>query len=121
MLYSKVKSYAKLNLALNIVGKSNSLHKIESIISFVDLHDLISVKEIKSKNIPIVVKLHNFRFNCTKSFVSKKHVEKGVTCNACGYISKNRIFNKYFVDSYLKSFLVNYYGKKYFKIFINEF
>ena len=33
--------------------------------------------EIKSKNIPIVVKLHNFRFNCTKSFVSKKHVEKG--------------------------------------------
>ena len=73
-------------------------------------------KEIKSKNIPIVVKLHNFRFNCTKSFVSKKHVEKGGTCNACGYISKNRIFNKYFVNSYLKSFLVNYYGKKYFKI-----
>jgi glycosyltransferase involved in cell wall biosynthesis len=72
-------------------------------------------KEIKSKNIPIVVKLHNFRFNCTKSFVSKKHVEKGGTCNACGYISKNRIFNKYFVNSYLKSFLVNYYGIKYFK------
>ena len=49
MLYSKVKSYAKLNLALNIVGKSNSLHKIESIISFVNLHDLITVKEIRSK------------------------------------------------------------------------
>ena len=73
-------------------------------------------KEIKSKNIPIVVKLHNFRFNCTKSFISKKHVEKGGTCNACGYVSKNRIFNKYFVNSYLKSFLVNYYGKQYFKI-----
>jgi 4-diphosphocytidyl-2-C-methyl-D-erythritol kinase len=49
MLYSKVKSYAKLNLALNIVGKSNSLHKIESIISFVNLHDLITLKEIRSK------------------------------------------------------------------------
>lgn len=49
MLYSKVKSYAKLNLALNIVGKSNSLHKIESIISFINLHDLITLKEIRSK------------------------------------------------------------------------
>lgn len=77
-------------------------------------------KEIKSKNIPIVVKLHNFRFNCTKSFFSKKHVERGSTCNACGYVSKNRIFNKYFVNSYLKSFLVNYYGKKYFKILKNS-
>jgi len=77
-------------------------------------------KEIKSKNIPIVVKLHNFRFNCTKSFMSKKHVESGITCNACGYVSNNRIFNKYFANSYLKSFLVNYYGKKYFKILINS-
>ena len=32
----------------------------------------IDSAEIKSKNIPIVVKLHNFRFNCTKSFFSKK-------------------------------------------------
>lgn len=76
--------------------------------------------EIKSKNIPIVVKLHNFRFNCTKSFMSKKHVESGSTCNACGYISNNKIFNKYFANSYLKSFLVNYYGKKYFQILINN-
>ena len=46
----KVKSYAKINLALNITGKFNSLHKIESIISFVDLHDLIFIKKIKSLN-----------------------------------------------------------------------
>ena len=30
----KIKSYAKINLALNVIGKKNSLHKIESIISF---------------------------------------------------------------------------------------
>ena len=50
MSYSKIKSYAKLNLALNIVGKKNSLHSIESIISFVNLHDVILIKKIKLKN-----------------------------------------------------------------------
>jgi len=50
MSYSKIKSYAKLNLALNIVGKKNSLHTIESIISFDNLHDVILIKKIKLKN-----------------------------------------------------------------------
>ena len=45
-----IKSYAKLNLALNITGKKTKLHKIESIISFINLHDLIYLKQIKKKN-----------------------------------------------------------------------
>ena len=45
-----LKSYAKINLALNVTGKRNSMHKIESIISFIDLHDLISIQNIKSNN-----------------------------------------------------------------------
>ena len=45
-----LKSYAKINLALNVTGKRNSMHKIESIISFIDLHDLIYIKKIKSNN-----------------------------------------------------------------------
>ena len=49
MKFDKIKSYAKINLALNVVGKTSNLHKIESIISFVDLHDDIMIKEIKSK------------------------------------------------------------------------
>ncbi len=49
MSFSKIKSYAKLNLALNIVGKDKSLHKIESIITFINLYDLIKIKKIKSK------------------------------------------------------------------------
>ena len=48
MSYDKIKSYAKINLALNITGKTNSLHKIESIISFVSLHDEILIKRINS-------------------------------------------------------------------------
>ena len=50
MNVSSVKSYAKINLALNITGKLASLHKIESIISFITLHDLIFIKKIKAPN-----------------------------------------------------------------------
>jgi len=46
----KIKSYAKINLALNVTGKSVKLHKVESIISFVDLHDLIYLKLTNSKD-----------------------------------------------------------------------
>ena len=47
MSYSKIKSYAKINLALNIVGKKNSMHKIETIVIFIKLHDEILIKKIK--------------------------------------------------------------------------
>ena len=50
MSYSKVKSYSKINLALNVIGKSTSLHKIESIITFINLYDEISIKNIKNKS-----------------------------------------------------------------------
>ena len=50
MISNKIKSYAKINLALNVTGKLASLHKIESIISFITLHDLIFIKKINAKN-----------------------------------------------------------------------
>ena len=56
MNVNKIKSYAKINLALNITGKLTKLHKIESIIAFIDLHDLISVKPTRSLK-------HLIRFN----------------------------------------------------------
>ena len=54
MSYSKIRSNVKVNLALNVVGKSKSLHRIESIISFLDLHDEIKIKKIDSKNHKII-------------------------------------------------------------------
>ena len=45
----KIKSHAKLNLALNITGKTSSLHKIEGIVAFSSLHDEIFINTIKSK------------------------------------------------------------------------
>jgi len=50
MSYFNIKSHAKINSALNVVGKKNSLHKIESIVSFLDLHDEILVRKTKNRN-----------------------------------------------------------------------
>ena len=49
MKYFKIKSYAKINLALNVTGKNAKLHKIESIISFIGLYDLIYIKPINHR------------------------------------------------------------------------
>ncbi len=49
-MFDKIKSHAKINLALNIIGKSKSLHKIESIIAFVELHDEIYIRQINKQN-----------------------------------------------------------------------
>ena len=67
---SKIKSYAKINLALNITGKLKKLHKIESIVSFIDLHDLIFIKRIKKSN-------HVISFNGKLS----KNISKNNTVN----------------------------------------
>ena len=45
----KIKSYAKINLALNVTGKKSKLHNIESLISFINLHDVITLRESKIK------------------------------------------------------------------------
>jgi glycosyltransferase involved in cell wall biosynthesis len=72
---------------------------------------------LENYSVPIVVKVHNFRYNCTKSFFSNKHLKNETFCKAC-YFTKPKLsfFNKYFPESYLKSFLVVRYGRKYFDI-----
>ena len=54
MIPFKIKSYAKINLALNVTGKYLKLHKIESIVSFIDLHDLIYLKLINAKEHKVI-------------------------------------------------------------------
>jgi len=49
MSYDKIYSYAKINLALNIIGKTSKLHTIETLVVFVDLFDEILIKKIISK------------------------------------------------------------------------
>ena len=42
-----IKSYAKINLSLNILGREKTnFHKIQSIVSYVKLHDKIYIEPI---------------------------------------------------------------------------
>ena len=50
MKINRIKSYAKVNLALNVTGKKKLLHKIESIVTFINFYDVISINETKKKN-----------------------------------------------------------------------
>ena len=49
MSYDRINSYAKINLALNVIGKKSKLHIIETLVVFLDLSDEIFIKKIVSK------------------------------------------------------------------------
>ena len=66
MKTDELKSFAKINLALHVTGKLTNLHKIESAIKFIDLHDTISIKEI-NKNKHKVSFIGNFSKNIKKN------------------------------------------------------
>ena len=82
-----LKSYAKINLALNVTGKRNSMHKIESIISFIDLHDLISIQNIKSNNHKI-----SFYGKFSKNIKRKNTVQKLLDLLDRSNLLKNKKF-----------------------------
>ena len=58
MKIHKLKSNAKININLNITGKSSSskIHFIESLVVFIELSDLISIQETNSKSHEIIFK-----------------------------------------------------------------
>ena len=80
-----IKSYAKINLALNVVGKSSKLHKIESLIAFLDFHDLILLK-IKSKNHQVI-----FNGKFSKNINSNNTVSKLLK-----FLDEKKIINQKF-------------------------
>jgi len=83
MKTNELKSFAKINLALHVTGKLKKLHKIESIVKFIELHDLISIKKINSDK-------HKISFNGDFS----KNIKKDNTVNKLFKIlAKNKILN----------------------------
>ena len=54
----KLKSNAKININLNITGRSSSkkIHFIESLVVFIGLSDLINIQETNSKSHKIIFK-----------------------------------------------------------------
>jgi len=80
MSFIEVKSFAKINLALNVTGKLKLLHKIESIVSFISLHDLIFIKKIKGITIKFLfmeifqkIKINNTVKNFLKFLIKKNY------------------------------------------------
>ena len=67
MSIDKIKSFAKINLSLGVLGKLKpNLHRIESIISFINLHDEILIKRINNDK-HIVIFYGKFSKNITKN------------------------------------------------------
>ena len=73
-------------------------------------------KILKKRNINTLYKIHNFRYDCSRFFLASNHLRGNSICNACFFSKQNRMFNKYYDDSYLKSLLLIFYSKKLFNI-----
>lgn len=72
---------------------------------------------LDKREIKTFIKLHNYRHECCSSFLAKKHLSGQETCNACSFSKKRlQFFNKYYPESYIKSFLAIRYARKYLKI-----
>ena len=55
---------------------------------------------LKNRNLKVLIKLHNFRYFCTKSWTKKNHLKKNDYCEACGFEKfQSLIFNKYFPNN----------------------
>lgn len=56
MNYARVKSYAKINLTLDITGVENGFHMIDSVVASIDIYDLITAK--KRRDGQVFVTMH---------------------------------------------------------------
>ena len=75
------------------------------------------IKLLNEKKFPLYLKIHNYRYDCSRYLLSRNHLNGSKLCFKCGFEFKNfKIFNKYYSDSYFRSLALIIYGKKYFKI-----
>lgn len=78
-------------------------------------------KVLKKHKVKTFIKIHNFRYECSKYWLLKNHLKEKNLCFACSKLSNNRaVFNKYYDESYLKSFVLILYSKKFIKLLKNE-
>ena len=76
---------------------------------------------LKKNKIKTIVKIHNFRYECSQSWLIKNHIKPESICNACSNTRlKFQIFNKYFSESYLKSIFSIIFSKRFLKILIKN-
>lgn len=56
MNYIRLKSYAKINLSLDILGVQDGYHQIDSVVTTIDIYDLIAVKKRKDGLVSITMR-----------------------------------------------------------------
>ena len=98
MRFLKIKSYAKVNLSLNIVGKLKSKkHKIESLVTFVNLYDLIYLRPISLNRQKVY-----FRGKFSKGISSKNTIS-----NLLQILDKNNLLNNQKFEIKIKKIFLN--------------
>ena len=78
------KSYAKINLNLNVVGKTKNLHKLQSLVSLISLYDEISLRQIDSRK-------HKILF---KGKFSKKITSRNTIYKTLSILDKKKLLKK---------------------------
>jgi len=129
----KPKSYIKQTISF-LLNSNNESIKLTKIVIEDFQPDLVYVhntwfkasvgifKLLKKNNIKTFIKVHNFRYDCTRSYFIKNHLKQNKICPACGLqFQKFKVFNKYFENSYLKSLFAIIYGKAYFKVLTDDY
>lgn len=93
MNYVRVKSYAKINLTLDITGIQGRFHTVDSVVASVDICDVITAKKRKDKN--VTVTMHGegsenipYEYN-NAAKAAEAFVEKFATCGADITVWKN--------------------------------
>ena len=82
MQFSKIKSYAKLNLSLHVIKKiPKKLHIIESLITFVNFYDAIYIREIQALE-------HKLKF---LGDFSKNITQKNTVYNLLNLLDKKKL------------------------------
>ena len=82
MQFSKIKSYAKLNLSLHVIKKiPKKLHIIESLITFVNFYDVIYIREIQALE-------HKLKF---LGDFSKNITQKNTVYNLLNLLDKKKL------------------------------
>ena len=91
------KSYAKVNLNLSVIGKKKNLHKLQSIVSLISLHDEISLRQIDSRK-------HKILF---KGKFSKKITSRNTIYKTLSILDKKRLLKKKYLVTVKKNIPVN--------------
>lgn len=72
------------------------------------------------KNIKVIVKIHNLRYDCSRHFTKKGHLNGQPFCKACSFKNSSSLFfNKYYKESWIKSLLLWRHSNRYIKILRN--